>query len=130
MDIGYKFDQMVIFFIPILNRKTDEWCAYIGTDEWALPFDKASFSKILPAYDIQFPDNPKLPFWDALGGKLLLITLMGSIIYFSFIKNKINISKPRDESFPNYKNEPSQKMHPLLQKEIDDIIEKRKNKEK
>ena len=40
IDIGYKFDQMVIFFIPILNRETDQWCAYIGSDEWVLPFNE------------------------------------------------------------------------------------------
>jgi|TARA_B100001971_G_C18172753_1_gene528156 hypothetical protein len=83
LDLGYRMQQITIFFIPIWNYN-GKWCGYIGSDSYYLT--TLDFDFISSAYGLSIPNKPKLPFWDEYGGKLLLGAILALYIYFSYFR--------------------------------------------
>ncbi|TVQ16065.1 MAG: hypothetical protein EA367_21075 [Leptolyngbya sp. DLM2.Bin15] len=65
---------MKLFFIPVWNYD-GQWCGYIGSTEQYLNMDKAELDVYARFVGIRLPDTPSLPFWDAYGGKLVLLSI-------------------------------------------------------
>ncbi len=96
IDLGYRMQQITIFFIPIWNYN-GKWCGYIGSDSYYMMLGAEDFDEILPAYGLSIPDKPKLPFWDEYGGKLLLGAILALYIYFSyFVKDEDDLEVVED----------------------------------
>ncbi len=80
IDVGYRYQQFTILFIPVWNYN-EKWCGYIGSDKEYIDFDKGALSEFAGTAGLKLPDNPSLPLWDSVGGKLLfglILTLLHS----------------------------------------------------
>lgn len=71
LDAGYFYRQFTIFFIPVWNYD-GKWVGYIGSDSSYLPLKKSDLDNLAKSVGITLPENPSLPFWDAMSGKLIL----------------------------------------------------------
>ena len=49
---------------------------------------KEEWSDVFYAYGLTFPDNPNIPFWDKIGGKLLIGALLLLYIYYKNFDKK------------------------------------------
>lgn len=87
IDLGYRYQQVTIFFIPIWNYN-GKWCGYIGKDDYYWNLSKEDFLPYLSHYGLPMPDKPNIPFWDEIGGKLLMGFLLIGYIYFSYFAKK------------------------------------------
>jgi hypothetical protein len=76
--VGILHKQFSVFWIPLINYGDEKYVLYI--DHNVGDYDYAYYE--LPKEDIEYlheefgiPLQPKLPFWDAWGGKLIFLTL-------------------------------------------------------
>jgi len=94
VDIGIIYKSFAIASLPIINYDK-RWCLFYG-DTYYLA-NKQELDEIAGELNITLPDGLELPFWDAWGGKLILLSilivsfLIGGFIYF--------YKKHRDENF-------------------------------
>ena len=73
VDVGYCYKQIRVFFLPIWNTN-ERYCGYIN-DETYTDTSREEFLEISKALSLDTAwDNgqPKIPFWDRIGGKLTL----------------------------------------------------------
>lgn len=86
-DLGIKYDQLNIFKIfPIWNSDAS-YCLYHEVND-----DKVSYIEI-SEQDMQnlrsafndIPEEPSLPFWDRIGGKLIFSAILALILGTSFL---------------------------------------------
>jgi hypothetical protein len=83
MDIGYKYSQVWVFWVPLWN-KTGEYCLTIKGQDVYFEYTKEEIEELAKMYNIKLPENP-IPFWDKIGGKLLIILLLAAAVwYFKF----------------------------------------------
>lgn len=80
VDVGYCYESFSIFFIPLWNYN-ERWCGYIGSDHEYLEIgaeDLNAMAKLANMAEgsgnlfVGLAFKPKLPFWDRVGGKILL----------------------------------------------------------
>lgn len=97
VDLGYRFQQVNIFFVPVWNYN-GQWCGYIGKDDIYIPMTEEDWSgffykhELIKVYhNLSFPDKPKLPFWDEYGGKLLIGIILVLYIYFKKDEHDLEI---------------------------------------
>ncbi len=93
IDIGYRYQQLNIFFIPIWNYN-EKWCGYIGSDKEYLDLDKKYLSELAETAGLKLPDSPSLPIWDYIGGKLLF----GLVFALSYGKKIFGNSEKKEAS--------------------------------
>lgn len=96
VDIGYRFSQITIFFIPVWNYE-EHWCGYIGTDKRYMDYDKATLDDAARSASLTIPTGSPIPFWDAYGGKLVFAIL----VLLSLTYKKLNPFKKHDASTPS-----------------------------
>jgi DNA-directed RNA polymerase subunit RPC12/RpoP len=75
IDIGYRYQQVTFFFIPLWNYN-EKLCGYIGSDSEYLDGDEAEISALAAEAQVQLPAGITLPFWDSVGGKLLVAAIV------------------------------------------------------
>lgn len=80
VDVGYMYKQVSIVFIPVWNYDL-QWCGYID-DETYMDATKEDLDAMAEAAGVTIPDA-SLPFWDSIGGKLVLVLLVGAFIAYS-----------------------------------------------
>ncbi|MCA9523019.1 MAG: hypothetical protein KC609_18720 [Myxococcales bacterium] len=71
VDVGYIWKRFTLFFIPVWTWD-GRFCGYIGQDDKYLIIEEQKFRDLVKSQGLKFPDKPKLPFWERLGGKLAL----------------------------------------------------------
>jgi len=81
LDVGYRYKQISVFFIPIWNYD-EKWCGYIGNDKQYLDLSRNELSILAEAASLKLPDEPSLPLWDSIGGKLLFLLIL--VLYFGY----------------------------------------------
>lgn len=86
-DLGVSYNQFSLFYIPIWNYGDYKYVLYTKTKVGEYDYTYADLSKDDIAYlQSKFsgiPNEPSLPFWDAYGGKLLVVALVFILIAFS-----------------------------------------------
>lgn len=84
-DLGVLHEQFSLFWIPLINYGTPKYVLY--TDEKIGDYDftyaDLSFSEVqyLKSLYSDISLTPELPFWDAWGGKLLIILIVIGLFY-------------------------------------------------
>jgi hypothetical protein len=73
VDIGIVYKQFKIIAVPILNYDK-RWCLFSGSTYWEC--EKAEIDEIASGIGITLSRGMELPFWDAWGGKLLLLGIL------------------------------------------------------
>lgn len=79
-----RFKQFSLFYIPVWNYGDYEYVLYTDTKIGDADYTCASLSRdevsYLQSLYSGIPDEPELPFWDAIGGKILLAFIAFLII--------------------------------------------------
>lgn len=74
IDAGAVTKQICIFWMPVFNYDK-KYCGYTGSDSQYYSVDESAFLSAARSQGVDLPDTPDLPFWDWLGGKLVVLTL-------------------------------------------------------
>jgi len=74
VDAGYLYKQITVFFVPVWNYG-GKWVGYTGSDKSYLRLKENKLRAIAKKAKIELPKSPTLPFWDAIGGKLVILAL-------------------------------------------------------
>lgn len=83
MDIGYKYKQFWVLWLPLWNT-TGEYCLTIKDQDIYFEYTKEEIEELAKSYNIKLPSNP-IPLWDKIGGKALIILLLAlAVWYFKF----------------------------------------------
>ncbi len=81
VDIGYKYKQFWILWIPIWNYD-GQYCLTTAEKDvyYEIPMDV--LEEHAKEHEIKLPSNP-IPFWDKIGGKVLwLIIIVGGLYFY------------------------------------------------
>ncbi|MBN2725471.1 MAG: hypothetical protein JXR95_15505 [Deltaproteobacteria bacterium] len=70
VDLGYKIKQITVVFLPLWNY-SGEYVGYIGRDDKYLILPPDVIANI-EKEGINLSKAPSLPFWDKMGGKLII----------------------------------------------------------
>ena len=89
LDPGYRYKCFSLFFVPVWNYD-GQWCGYVGDSRHYLNLDKAKLDVFANVAGVKLPAAPSLPFWDAYGGKLLLL----AVVAFFVIGGKSRTASP------------------------------------
>lgn len=89
MDAGYIYKQLSIMFVPVWNYD-GRWVGYIGSDSSYVPLkSEKALRDLAKVANVTLPATPKLPFWDAIGGKLVLaLGFMLLVVFGIFAKDE------------------------------------------
>lgn len=72
---GVKYKQVSIFFIPLWNYDK-QWCGSLAKKDTYLMMSEAQVREMAAIAKVELPENPKIPAWDAYGGKVLFAVLI------------------------------------------------------
>ena len=83
-DLGIKHEQFSLFWLPIWNYGTEKYVLYADIDVEGYDYTYADLS----SDDIEYlrqefagiPATPELSFWTRIGGKLVVLAVLGLII--------------------------------------------------
>ena len=80
-NLGIMHEQFSVFWIPLFNYGEEKYVLYTDTkigdyDYTYVELDKDDIAYIQSEVD-GVPTDPELPFWDAWGGKLLVLAIIG-----------------------------------------------------
>jgi hypothetical protein len=101
IDVGYRFKQITIFFIPAWNYD-EYWCGYIENGNRYIDFDKKTLDDGAAQASMIIPSGSPIPFWDAYGGKLLLLLIV--FVFYGYgkvFKKKDALSGPSESVTDN-----------------------------
>ena len=88
LDVGYLWSQNSFLVFPILN--TDgRFVGYTGSDSQYIEFNEGELEDLTRKANIPMPQPPSIPFWDAWGGKLLLLVLIPPFAVISLLLNRL-----------------------------------------
>jgi len=88
LDVGYLWSQNSLLDFPILN--TDgRFVGYTGSDSRYIEFSKGELEDLTTKANIPMPQPPSIPFWDAWGGKLLLLVLIPPFVVISLLLDRL-----------------------------------------
>ena len=79
-DLGILRKQFSLFYIPVWNYGRMRYVLYtdtkVGEYDWTYYDLSRDDIAYLQSRFSGIPDKPKLPFWDAIGGKLVLLSIV------------------------------------------------------
>lgn len=84
VDAGCIYKQITIFFIPVWNYNL-EWCGYIPDSDGYIPLTKAELDELAAIEGVVLPDVPSVSFWNAIGGKLVFLLIIGAFIAYAVL---------------------------------------------
>ena len=100
VDFGVAYNQFSLFWIPVWNYGTTYY-AFISSDGKTI-YEVAEEDKeyLTQEYGIDFSSDPKISFWNRIGGKLIWI----AILFLLFFGGKIG-KKNKEEEDPDSETE-------------------------
>ena len=88
-DLGIKHEQFSLFGVPIWNYGTEKYVLYTDTQIEGYDYTYADLSSSDVRYLRQefssIPAKPELSFWTRIGGKLVVLTVLGVFIFVKSI---------------------------------------------
>jgi hypothetical protein len=91
-DAGIIYKKFTFCFVPLFNYNK-RWCLFSGTKYIAM--EKNELDKITAIAGITLPGKMKIPFFDAWGGKIIGIIILGIFILYMYIK--ADLAKQKEE---------------------------------
>ncbi|MEP6789405.1 MAG: hypothetical protein ABJB40_13285 [Acidobacteriota bacterium] len=88
IDIGYTWKQNSLLFLPIFNDN-GRYVAYTGSEAQYIEFKKGELEEWTAKANVTLSTNPSIPFWDAWGGKILLIVLIPPFAILSLLLDRL-----------------------------------------
>lgn len=74
VDAGFIYKSVSIVYVPIWNYDF-RWAGYLGADDTYLPIEEQELRDLAATAGVTLPATPdavELPFWDRIGGKLVV----------------------------------------------------------
>ncbi len=94
-DPGVLYKQVSLMFIPLWNYDL-EWCGVIDENN-VLEISKEELDGLAQAANITLPSEMKIPLWDAIGGKALVLVLLAGGAFYLLGSNKSSGTPARKE---------------------------------
>ena len=88
LDVGYLWSQNSFLVFPILNTDV-RFVGYTGSDSQYIEFSEGELEDLTKKANIPMPQTPSMPFWDAWGGKLLLLVLIPPFVVVSLLLDRL-----------------------------------------
>ena len=82
LELGYFYKQFWMVWIPLWNSD-GEYCLTDAEGTTIYEITPEELVEIAATENLTLADNP-IPFWDKIGGKLVVILVLGLIIYGKF----------------------------------------------
>lgn len=82
-DLGYRYKQIKVFFIPVWNY-SGVWCGYLNKEDIYLQVEEPELRKLSQAANLKFPDSASIPIWDAWGGKIIILLLIAVYLFWKY----------------------------------------------
>ncbi|MFK8044083.1 MAG: hypothetical protein AB8B72_01210 [Crocinitomicaceae bacterium] len=79
LNIGYKYNQINILWVPIWN-KDGEYCLVNEAEDTYYELSEEQKTYLTETYDASFEGSP-LGLWDKLGGKVIIAIILFIILY-------------------------------------------------
>jgi hypothetical protein len=95
MDIGYKYSQFWLVWLPIWNSDGEYVLTIKGQDVY-FDITSAKLKRLAKTYNIDLSDNP-IPLWDKIGGKAVIGLIIVFAILYYFFKDKVKSKKEEEE---------------------------------
>lgn len=95
LDLAYIYKQIVILWILPVWNYDGRWCLNDGASETYYAIDKAEWDAAMQSDGLALPEKSPVPFWDAVGGKVVLI---GGALLAIFGVRVINRQVESDEA--------------------------------
>lgn len=97
VDAGYVYKQVTIFFIPVWNYD-GRWVGYVGKGKSYLELNKTQLDQLAQMANVKLPASPTLPFWHAIGGKIVFSLILLLYIGWKFLSSSaIGEEEPASE---------------------------------
>lgn len=87
--VGYCYEQFQLFWIPLWNWN-EKYCGYVDEKSYTTASyeELIGISKIM-GLDTSWDDGKsKIPLWERIGGKVVLIAILLCLIAYSFFKKR------------------------------------------
>jgi hypothetical protein len=88
IDVGYIWKQNKLLFMPILNQE-GRYVGYAGSESRYIELKKGELEGWAARAGFDLSAAPSIPFWDAWGGKLLLIALIPPFVFLSLLGDRL-----------------------------------------
>ncbi len=95
MDIGYKYSQFWLVWLPLWNSDGEYVLTIKGQDVY-FDITPAKVKRLAATYNLTLPDNP-IPLWDKIGGKAVIGLVIVIIILLNFVKGKKKDKNEEDD---------------------------------
>ena len=93
IDAGIRYKEFEILFLPIYQYDFG-WIGYVADSDIYYDLGRADLLIFANAAQVQLPDEIKLGFWKAWGGKLILVLVL--VVYVGY-----QIQRSKEESEPS-----------------------------
>ena len=93
LEFGIEFEQFSLFYVPIWNYGEKEWAVFDKKANTIYSLDEETIAEFQEEYGWDLSKMPALSFWNAIGGKLILLVVLCGIGYFAFTKWQENQQK-------------------------------------
>lgn len=87
LDVGIKYKQIKILSIPLWNYDK-RFCGYVGQSDQYIDLSQDELNQYAEYAKLELPQHPQIPLWDAVGGKLVLVVLLGGLILWNIRSEK------------------------------------------
>lgn len=81
-DLGILHEQFQIFWLPVWNYGEEKYVLYYekGDTINAADLDEEDLAALHADFD--FPETPTMPFWHKIGGKIVLVLIIGAYLAY------------------------------------------------
>ena len=79
LQFGVGFEQFSLFYVPIWNYGERQYAVYDAADKTIYTLDDEDIDGFATEYGWDLPKDPKLSFWNRIGGKLILLLVIAAI---------------------------------------------------
>jgi hypothetical protein len=92
MDLGYKYKQFWVAWLPMWNSD-GQYCLTIKDQDVYFDYTMEEIQALAKTYNLNLPNNP-IPIWDKIGGKLVIGLLLLFALWYYVIKPKKKAEEP------------------------------------
>lgn len=93
MDAGYIYKQVSILYVPVWNYD-GRWAGFVGDDGEYLELTKEELDEMAEQANVKLPNVPTLPFWEAIGGKLVFSLILLLYVGWKIFSSTFDDEKP------------------------------------
>jgi hypothetical protein len=95
-ELGVRYNTLHIFWIPVWVKSEPMVCGYLNSDTY-VDLTKEEIDEIVAETGIDLKGKVKATLWDKMGGKIVILLIVGGIAFYYF-KDKMSEKSTEEES--------------------------------